>query len=314
MKGEFCMISTALKDASAPSGGTRRQSRWFARIVPWFWIAPALVFVLVFLIYPVLSTIYTSFFNSDSTVFVGLKNYGTIFTDPTFREVLKNNLLWLVLGTVGTVTLGLVIAVLVDRVRIESLVKAAIFVPMALSFVAAGVIWKFVFEYAPQGQSQIGLLNAIITGFGGQPQAWLINSPLNNFALISVYIWMWTGFCMVILSAALKGVPVEIMEAARMDGAGELAIFFRIIVPLIAPTIAVVATTMVINLLKIFDIVYVMTGGFEGTNVVGVSFYQEYFNFNNFGVATALAVLLLIVIIPMMIVNLRRFRVQEAQR
>jgi alpha-glucoside transport system permease protein len=204
--------------------------------------------------------------------------------------------------------------VLVDRVRIESLVKATIFVPMALSFVAAGVIWKFVFEYAPQGQSQIGLLNAIITGFGGQPQAWLINSPLNNFALIAVYIWMWTGFCMVILSAALKGVPVEIMEAARMDGAGELAIFFRIIVPLIAPTIAVVATTMVINLLKIFDIVYVMTGGFEGTNVVGVSFYQEYFNFNNFGVATALAVLLLIVIIPMMIVNLRRFRVQEAQR
>ena len=305
---------TVAQDAKAPSGGTGKQTRWFAKIVPWFWIAPALVFVLVLLVYPVLNTIWTSLFNNDSTVFVGLKNYGTIFTDPAMLEVLKNNLLWLVLGTVGTVTLGLVIAVLVDRVRIESFVKATIFVPMALSFVAAGVIWKFVFEYAAQGQSQIGLLNAIISGFGGQPQAWLINSPLNNLALIAVYIWMWTGFCMVILSAALKGVPVEIMEAARMDGASELAIFFRIIIPLISPTIAVVATTMVINLLKIFDIVYVMTGGFEGTNVVALKYYEEYFIFNHFGRASALAVLLLVVIIPVMIVNLRRFRVQEAQR
>ncbi len=305
---------TAMQDAKASSGGTGKRSHWLARISPWFWVAPALAFVLIFLIYPVLNTLYNSFLNSDSTTFVGLKNYGTIFTDPTMLEVLRNNLLWLVLGTVVTVVLGLLIAVLVDRVRIESTIKATIFVPMALSFVAAGVIFKFVYEYAPQGSTQIGLLNAIITAFGGQPQAWLINPAINNFALIAVYVWMWTGFCMVILSAALKGVPIEIMEAARMDGAGELAIFFRIIVPLISPTIAVVATTMVINLLKIFDIVYVMTGGFEGTNVIGVAYYQQYFDFTNFGLASALAVLLLVVIIPVMIVNLRRFRVQEAQR
>lgn len=313
MKGVPYVI-TAMQDAKASSRGSGRQSRWFMRMSPWFWVGPALVFVLVFLIYPVLNTLYNSFLNQDSTAFVGLKNYGTIFTTPALLEVLRNNLLWLVLGTVVTVLLGLIIAVLVDRVRIESIVKATIFVPMALSFVAAGVIFKFVYEYAPQGSSQIGLLNAIITRFGGQPQAWLINAPINNFALIAVYVWMWTGFCMVILSAALKGVPVEIMEAARMDGASELAIFFRIIVPLISPTIAVVATTMVINLLKIFDIVYVMTGGKEGTNVIAVEYYNQYFIFNNFGLSSALAVLLLVVIIPVMIVNLRRFRIQEAQR
>jgi alpha-glucoside transport system permease protein len=314
MKGESSMISTAMQEADAPARRTVRQKRLFERVGPWIWIGPALVLVLVFLVYPVFNTLYLSFFSADSSTFVGLKNYGLIFTNPNSLEALKNNLLWLVLGTVVTVALGLLIAVLVDRVRIESFAKATIFVPMALSFVAAGVIWKFVYQYAPQGQPQIGLYNAIITTFGGQPQALLINQPVNNLAMIVVYVWMWTGFCMVILSAALKGVPIEIMEAARMDGASEIAIFFRIIVPLISPTIAVVATTMVINLLKIFDIIYVMTGGFFGTNVVGVLYYQEIFNFNNFGVGSALAVLLLIVVIPIMIINLRRFRIQEAQR
>jgi len=266
------------------------------------------------MVYPVLNTIFLSFFSADSTTFVGLKNYGIIFTSSTYIEVLRNNALWLVLGTVGTVALGLLIAVLVDRVRIESFAKATIFVPMALSFVAAGVIWNFVYAYAPSGQAQIGLLNAVVTGLGGAPQAWLTSEPGNNLFLIAVYIWMWTGFCMVILSAALKGVPVEILEAARMDGANELAIFFRIILPLISPTVAVVATTMVINLLKIFDIIYVMTGGFYGTNVVGVAYYNQYFVFGNYGISSALAVLLLIVVIPIMIVNLRRFRVQEARR
>jgi len=252
--------------------------------------------------------------NSDSSRFVGFKNYGLIFTSPNFIEVLENNLLWLVLGTAATVALGLVIAVLVDRVRIESVAKSTIFIPMALSFVAASVIWRFVYAYAAPGQPQIGLLNAFIGLFGASPQTWLINSPLNNFALITVYVWMWTGFCMVILSAALKGVPTEILEAARMDGAGELTIFFRVIVPLISPTIAVVATTMVINLLKIFDIIYVMTGGDFHTNVIAVAFYNQLYNFNNAGIACALAVLLLLVIIPVMLYNLQRFRAQEAQR
>lgn len=283
-------------------------------IVPWLWIGPAVIFVLVFLVYPVLNTLWLSLQNADSSQFVGLRNFARIFTDSAMLGVLGNNLLWIVLGTAATVALGLLIAVLVDRVRFEGAAKAAIFIPMAISFVGAGVIWKFVYNYDAPGQPQIGLLNAILTRLGGQPQAWLINPGINNFALIAVYVWMWTGFCMVILSAALKGVPAEILEAARVDGANEVAIFFRIIVPMISPTIAVVATTMIINLLKIFDIIYVMTGGNFGTNVVAVEYYNQLFTFNNFGVSSALAVILLIAIVPIMIFNIRRFRQQEAER
>jgi alpha-glucoside transport system permease protein len=306
------MASTAVESTGVPSKG--RPSHWRERLSPWIWIAPALLSLIIFLLWPLINTVYLSFMNADSSRFVGFKNYGIIFTSPNFIEVLENNLLWLVLGTAATVALGLVIAVLVDRVRFESVAKSTIFIPMALSFVAASVIWRFVYAYAAPGQPQIGLLNAFLGLFSVPPQTWLINSPLNNFALIAVYVWMWTGFCMVILSAALKGVPTEILEAARMDGAGELTIFFRVIVPLISPTIAVVATTMVINLLKIFDIIYVMTGGDFHTNVIAVAFYNQLFNFNNAGIACALAVLLMLVIIPVMIYNLQRFRAQEAQR
>jgi alpha-glucoside transport system permease protein len=280
----------------------------------WLWIGLAVLVVAVFLFYPVLYTIWSSFFNADTTHFVGVANYRQIFTTASMLEVLRNNLLWLVLATIGTVVLGLIIAVLADRVRIESAVKATIFIPMAISFVGAGVIWRFVYEYNPPGQSQVGLLNAIITGLGFKPQAWLINSAINNFALIVVYVWMWTGFCMVILSAALKGVPDDVLEAARVDGAKELTIFFRIIVPLVSPTIAVVATTMVINVLKIFDIIYVMTGGDFKTNVIAVEYYDQLFTFFNNGIASALAVILLLVIVPVMFVNVRRFRAQEARR
>ncbi len=281
-------------------------------LIAWLWIGPAVAFVVVFLLYPVFSTAWSSLFNFDSSQFVGLGNFQKIFTSPGTLIVLRNNLLWLVLGTILTVALGLLIAVLVDRVRIESAAKAAIFIPMAISFVGAGVIWKFVYDYSAAGQ-QIGLLNAIITRFGFPPQAWLVGAG-NNIALIVVYVWMWTGFCMVILSAALKGVPTDILEAARVDGASEIAIFFRIIVPVISPTIAVVATTMIINLLKIFDIVYVMTGGNFNTNVIAVEFYNQLLIFNDNGISSALAVVLLVAIIPIMIFNIRRFRIQEAQR
>ncbi len=288
------------------------------KFIAWFWIGPAVFFAAVFLVYPMVETLITSLQdNFTSTQFVGLKNYQTIFTDGGLLEVLRNNLLWLVLATAGTVFLGLIIAVLVDRVRIESLAKSTIFIPMALSMTAAAVIWRFVYAYAAPGEKQIGLLNALWTTFGGQPQAWTVdpnNFLLNNVLIIVAYVWMWTGFCMVILSAALKGIPTEVLEAARCDGASEVAIFFRITMPMISSTIAVVTTTMLINVLKIFDIVYVMTGGKSGTNVVAVSFYQQFFNFGNNGVGSALAVVLLLAVIPIMIFNIRRFRVQEAQR
>jgi alpha-glucoside transport system permease protein len=293
--------------------GKKGPSRFRDQLVAWIWVGPAVVVVGVFLVWPVLNTIWLSFFNSDSTQFVGLKNFKFIFTDPSMLEVLRNNLLWLVVGTAATVFLGLVIAVLVDRVRMESVAKAAIFIPMAISFVGAGVIWGFMYNFSPAGTTQIGLLNAIPTRFGFAPHAWLIDSPLNTFALIAVYVWIWTGFCMVILSAALKSIPAEILEAARVDGANEFAIFFRVTVPMISPTIVVVATTMVINLLKIFDILYVMTGGNFGTNVIALKYVQELFDFQNYGVAAALAVVLMAAIIPIMYVNIRRFRA-EGQR
>ncbi len=284
------------------------------RLSPWLWILPAVVLVAVFLLYPLIRTIWLSLLDPSSTDFVGLDNYRIIFTNSLFLQVLRNNIIWLILGTIFTVALGLIIAVLVDRTKIESIAKAAIFIPMAISFVGAGIIWKFVYAYNAPGTPQTGLLNAIVTKFGGLPQAWLNTPGINNVALIVIYVWIWTGFCMVILSAALKSIPADVLEAARVDGASEISIFFRVIVPLISPTIAVVATTMIINLLKIFDIIYVTTGGNYGTDVVAIEYYIQAFNFNDFGISSALAVILLLAIIPVMIFNIRRFREQEARR
>jgi alpha-glucoside transport system permease protein len=308
------MASPPAAISQAGAGSPKRRTRWRDLLNPWLWAGPAILFALIFLIWPVLDTIWFSFYNFDSSAFIGLENYTRIFTSPTWLIVLRNNILWLVLATAGTVLLGLIIAVLVDRVRIESTAKAAIFIPMAISFVGASVIWLFMYAYAPQGSTQIGLLNAILTGLGAAPVAWLQQTNINNFALIAIYVWMWTGFCMVILSAALKSVPADLLEAARVDGASELQIFFRIIIPVISPTIVVVITTMLINVLKIFDIIYVMTGGDFNTNVVALAYYQSYFNFSENGIANALAVLLLLAVVPIMYLNLRRFRLQEAQR
>lgn len=308
------MASPPAAISRAVTGSPNRRIRWRDLINPWLWAGPAILFALIFLIWPVLDTIWFSFYNFDSSEFIGLENYTRIFTSPTWLIVLRNNILWLILATAGTVLLGLIIAVLVDRVRIESAAKAAIFIPMAISFVGASVIWLFMYAYAPKGSTQIGLLNAILSGFGATPVAWLQQTNINNFALIAIYVWMWTGFCMVILSAALKAVPADLLEAARVDGASELQIFFRIIIPVISPTIVVVITTMLINVLKIFDIIYVMTGGDFNTNVVALAYYQSYFNFSENGIANALAVLLLLAVVPIMYLNLRRFRLQEAQR
>ncbi len=263
-------------------------------------------------------TIVTSFENTDTlgnvTGFAGLKWYKQIFTDPMYLIVLRNNILWLVLGTTLTVGLGLVVAVLVDRVKIERVIKSTLFIPMALSFVAAGVIWRFVYIYEPAGQTQIGLLNAFLGLFNIPPQSWLTNEAIDNFALIAIYVWMWTGFSMVILSAALKGIPDEIIEAAKIDGASRFTMFWRVMVPMIAPTLTVVTITMVINILKIFDVVYVNTGGNYGTNVIAMAFYQEYFLNQRFGLGSALAVVLFVAILPVMIINIRRIRAEEGLR
>ena len=279
------------------------------RIRPWLWVLPAFLFLTIFLIYPTIRTFINSLFDRSGE-FIGFGNYSDLFASGDFWQVLVNNALWLVLFTGLVVVLGLVIAVLADRVRYETLAKAVIFIPMAISFVAAGVIWNFMYHINPD----IGTVNAGITAVGLEPQAWIQEWPRNTIMLIIVGIWMWVGFAMVILSAGLKGISTELLEAARIDGATELQVFFRIILPLLAPTIAVVATTVVITALKTFDIIYVMTGGLYDTSVIGFEFYREQFTNRDPGAAAAVAIILLIAIVPIMLVNIRRFQVQEAQR
>ncbi len=284
-------------------------------LMPWLYVGPTLLILAAYLVYPTLTTLYLSFFDKRSENFTGLDNYVWTFTSKAMRTAFRNNLLWLVLFTALTVSLGLVLAVLADRVRYESPFKSVIFLPMAISFVGAGVIWKFVYAYRPAGKPQIGLLNALWSGWLGQePIGWLVNRSTNNLALIIAGVWIWTGFCMVILSAAYKGIPKELLEAARVDGANEWQVFWKIIIPTMKPTLAVVTTTMIINVLKVFDIVYVMTNGDYGTEVIANRMYKEMFHFRHFGRASAIAVILLLAIVPVMAANIRRFQEQEAIR
>jgi len=218
------------------------------------------------------------------------------------------------LFTALTVGFGLVIAVLVDRVKYESTAKSIIFIPLAISFVAAGVIWTTMFAYRPPGAPQVGPLNAVAVALGSDPINFVRNASTGTYALILIAVWMWTGFCMVILSAGLKGISTELLEAARVDGANEWQVFRRIIFPLLLPTIAVVSTTMVITALKAFDLVYVMTNGQFDTEVIANRMYKELFNFSQAGRAAALAVVLMLAIVPMMYANIKRFREQEATR
>lgn len=288
--------------------------RWRVRLRPWVWLAPAVAFLAVFLVYPTIYTLYLSLLDKFSKEFVGLDNYVYFLTTSDTLIALRNNVIWLVLLTFMSVGGGLLIAILVDRVRYESVAKSLIFLPLAISFVGAGVIWKFMFDFRPPGTPQTGTLNGIIGAAGIDPVPWLINAPMNTIALIIVAVWIWTGFCMVILSGALKGISTELLEAARVDGANELQVFRGITLPLLLPTIAVVATTMVITSLKAFDVVYVMTNGAFDTEVIANRLYKELFAFGQPGRASATAIVLLLMIIPVMLINIRRFREQEAIR
>jgi alpha-glucoside transport system permease protein len=284
------------------------------RVRPWLWLLPALAFLVVFLIYPTINTLVLSFQDRFSREFIGFANYQYFFTNSGTLESLRNSVLWVVFMTLGVVGLGLVIAILVDRVRYESIAKSVIFVPLAISFVAAAIIWQFMYLYRPEGTTQTGTLNAALGLIGQGPVAWLLNEPWNNFALIFIGVWMWTGFAMVILSAGLKGISAELLEASRVDGANEWQVFRRIILPLLMPTIFVVGTTIVITALKSFDIVYVLTAGNSGTDIVARKMYEELFTNNHAGRASAVAIVLLLAIIPFMALNIKRFREQEAIR
>lgn len=286
------------------------------RCRPYVFIGPAVAIVGVFLVYPTIRTIILSFFDEEGERFVGVENFVTLLGDSGFQETLLNNLLWILFVPLFAVGIGLAVATLADRLkpRGENVTKSIIFLPMAISFVGAATIWGFIYDLAPAGRPQIGILNAITVGFGGGPVDWLGQRGLNDFLLMVIMVWLQAGFAMVLLSAAIKSVPEDTIEAARIDGANEVQIFWRVIVPQIRTTIAVVFTTVLILVLKVFDIVYALGGGRAGTDVIGTRYFDQAFNARNSGLAAAIVVILLILVIPVMIYNIRRFRAEEAIR
>lgn len=283
---------------------------------PYVFVGPAIAVCALFLIFPGLRTIYLSFVNRDQTAFIGLENYGEVATDQDSRQLIANNLIWLVVVPTFSVAIGLGVAVLADRLRPrwESFTKSVIFLPMAISFVGASTIWGFIYDFRP-GNNQTGLLNGMVTALGFGPTSWLTTSDfkLNTLLLTVIMVWLQAGFAMVLLSAAIKSVPDETIEAARIDGANELQIFGRVVVPQIKSTIFVVTTTILILVLKVFDIVFVLTAGNFGSNVIAVRFIQE-LSFGNFGKGSTFVVILMIAVIPVMVLNIRRFREEEALR
>jgi len=283
---------------------------------PWIWLAPALVFVAAFLVYPTLDTVVLSFRDATGAAWLGLANYVYAFESREALVALRNTVVWLVLFTGLVVAGGLGIAALAERVRYDAAVRGIVFLPMALSFTAAGVIWKFVYEFRPAGAPQIGLLNAVLgaTVPGFEPRAWLVGAPWNTLCLIAVGVWIWVGFAAVVFAAALKALPAAVFEAARVDGAGEWRIFRQITLPLLGPTTGAVATAMVITALKVFDVVYVMTSGNFDTDVLATRMYHALFVDQHLGRAAALAVILLAATAPVMAINLRRLRGEEALR
>jgi alpha-glucoside transport system permease protein len=292
----------------------RMPDAWTARLQPFVFVGPAMFILFAYLFFPAIYTFWLSLLDRDGNTFVGIQNYVELFTGRLLQESIRNNIMWIVFGSTTSVAMGLLIAVLADRGKFERTSKAFIFLPMAISFVGASVIWNFIYEVRPAELPQIGLLNAIVVGLGGDPKswyAWVDIAPWNNLFLIVIVVWLQAGFSMVLFSAALKGIPDELLEAGRVDGATEIQIFFRIMIPYIMGTVITVWTTIVIFTLKIFDVVWVMTGGQFGTHVIATQFYRQAFTARNSGVGSAIAIVLLLAVVPVMFYNLRQFREQE---
>jgi alpha-glucoside transport system permease protein len=290
-----------------------------AKRVAWFFVGPTFLLLLLGLVYPAVRTVIRSFFDAAGKAFIGVDNYTAIFTSSDQLVVLRNTVLWVLVAPVVATIVGLIYAIIVDGAKGEALAKSLIFLPIAISFVGASIIWKFVYEYRfydptlKVNPQQIGLLNQILVWFGGQPQQFLINEPWNNLFLIAVMIWIQAGFAMTILSAAIKAIPQDMVEAARLDGVSSWGMFRFITIPTIRPTLVVVLTTIAIGSLKVFDIVRTMTGGQFGTSVVANEFFTQSFSAGNQGLGAALAVLLFILVIPIIVYNIRQIRRAEAR-
>jgi len=292
--------------------------KWEERVKPWVFILPAIAAIGLFLIYPAVRTIVLSFANATSTAWVGLENYTDLLGSRDFQITLVNTLLWIAVVPAVVVALGLAVAVLADRLGSggERLTKSSIFLPMAISGVGAATIWRFIYEARPEGETQIGLQNAVWTALGFDPVAWLQVDTLrlNSFLLMVILIWAQVGFSMVLLSAAIKGVPIDTIEAARIDGANERQIFFRVTVPQIWGTVITVFITVLITVLKAFDVVFVMTNGNFNTDIIAVRFFNELFRNGDNGRASAIVVMLMIAVVPVVAYQVRHFRAEEAAR
>jgi alpha-glucoside transport system permease protein len=286
-------------------------------MIPYAFLLPGFLLVVLMLIYPTFQTVNYSFANSDSTEYVGLQNYRTIFGDSEFWNSIFNNVLWLAVVPAVVVALGVIVAVLSDKLTAngEKITKSLVFLPNAISFVGASAIWGLIYAYNNPGQAQTGLLNAIWTGLGGQPQTWLAidTAKLNSFLLMVILIWLQVGFAMVLLSSAIKGVPEDTIEAARIDGASEFQIFWKVIIPQVKGTIITVFVTVFILVLKVFDIVYVTTNGAYNSNVIANLFFNKLFAASEAGQATAIVVVLLVAVIPLIWYQIRHFRREEAR-
>jgi len=293
-----------------------RSSERVQRYVKYLvFLAPALAFLFIGLIGPALRTLYLSFRDARGDSFVGLENYHWAFTQPEILDVLKNTGIWMVVAPIASTGFGLTIAVLTDRMRRPGLVKSLIFMPMAISFVGAGIIWKFVYQFQPNDRvAEIGLLSQIAEWLGFVPTNWILTSPLNTFLLIIVFVWIQTGFAMVVLSAAIKAIPDEILEASMLDGASGWKRFSKVTVPMIRGTIIVVLSTITIGALKVFDIIRTMTGGNFKTSVIANEMYNQSFRALNYGTGSALAVILFIGVLPLVAYNVLHLRRESAER
>lgn len=303
------LIAVAAGDVPAPPRGRLRKPQEIGYAL--FFLLPVVVLLAIGLVVPGIRTIVLSFMNEDSTSWVGLENYGWLFSEPDTIKVLTNTLLWVVLVPTVATSVGLLYAVMVDRARFEAVAKSLIFMPMAISFVGASIIWRFMYAYRSEDNEQIGLLNQIVVSLGGTPQQWLLNPPLNTLLLIAVMIWIQAGFAMVILSAAIKAIPADIVEAARLDGVNAWQMFSRVTLPSIRPALIVVIVAITIATLKVFDIVRTMTNGNFDTSVIANEMYIQAFRSAETGQGSALAVFLFILVIPLVIFQVRNLRKQR---
>ena len=310
----YFYLSNIALDAVFPPRGPKagKNINRASAIRPWLFLGPAIILLSLYLVYPVFNSIWLSFHDASGEEFIGLDNYIWMIGDDKFQESMRNNILWLIVVPAASTFLGLIAAAVTDRIRWGNLAKSMIFMPMAISFIGAAVIWKFIYDYRGEGSQEIGLLNAFVSSAGGAPNAWLTLQPWNNFFLMAVLVWIQTGFAMVILSAALRGIPEETIEAAILDGASPIQVFYKIKVPQIWGTIAVVWTTITILVLKVFDIVLAMTNGQWGSQVLANLMFDWMFRANDAGRASTIALVIMAMVTPIMIWNIRNARREAA--